>query len=326
MDYTKLRIIQIAALVALSLSRVAAPDVAQAAHVVCGQIITSDTTLHADLTCDSGVTGLFILGHNITLDLAGFTIEGDADPAVFTSGVWILDPSRNVTIENGTVDGFQQGIEGAAVQSLTIKNLLVKGQIKGLGIRVGAGRNITIRDSSFFSVSTNPGIAIRLDDSTQVTVRNVDLHGYSSGALPVNTTHLVVTQSSFSGMGHSAVTIVSGSHVTISQNHITGVVVTAIDAGYKGPVSDLKIEDNFIHNNNRGIALRDMTGTIISGNHILDNTIQGVAMDSGLVNNRIVDNITSGNTPDLFHDVLSSPNQWVGNGCDTKVGADIPAC
>ena len=52
---------------------------ALASHVACGDTITTDTTLDSDLVnCPNN--GIIIGANNITLDLNGHTIDGDATP------------------------------------------------------------------------------------------------------------------------------------------------------------------------------------------------------------------------------------------------------
>src|SRR5216117_2676623 len=78
---------------------------ALASHVSCGATITTDTKLDSDLTNCPG-DGVVIGADNITLNLDGHTIDG-------TVGGTGIDDSAGrdgVTIENGSVKGFSQGI------------------------------------------------------------------------------------------------------------------------------------------------------------------------------------------------------------------------
>jgi parallel beta-helix repeat protein len=83
------------ALAAVALAVAARP--AQA-RVTCGQVITQDTKLDADLDCSEPGTILTIGASNITLDLGGHTIRGGT---VFAG---ILNEGHDhVTIENGVI-------------------------------------------------------------------------------------------------------------------------------------------------------------------------------------------------------------------------------
>lgn len=77
---------------------------ALATTVHCGDEITQDTTLTADLHC-SGTTALNLRG-DVTLDLNGHTIYGTNE---FGSG--IFSSYGTFAISNGTIRGFIAGIE-----------------------------------------------------------------------------------------------------------------------------------------------------------------------------------------------------------------------
>jgi hypothetical protein len=99
---------------------------ALADHVQCGDVITQDTTLTADLNCSGD--GLMIAADGVTLDLAGHSITGPGPGSGcavtacrFYNGVLVGGtgtgqaprPSvRNVTVENGTIRGFDAGVFG----------------------------------------------------------------------------------------------------------------------------------------------------------------------------------------------------------------------
>ncbi len=114
---------------------------ASAAHVVCGQLATTDITLDSDLgPCPGG--GLVVVADNVTIDLNGFRIfaaNGAGDNAGVTIGRLAGPPTTpggapvaplevsNVTVQNGTIEGFDAGVviaggSGSTVQNLTIRN------------------------------------------------------------------------------------------------------------------------------------------------------------------------------------------------------------
>ena len=97
------------------------------------------------------------------------------------------------------------------------------------------------------------------------------------------------------------------------------------------PRTGIKVRNNFIHDNFEGITLNGLgAGAEILGNLIRDNSHFGIGLreSAGVpsTGNVIKDNMTSGNAPDLLHDVSSSPNTWKNNSCETKSGLDIPDC
>ena len=84
----------------------AAPASAQTAHPQCGDTITQDTTLYADLV-DCPGDGLVIGANGVTLDLGGHVVDGaGANDSAGVSGSGF----HGARIENGTVRQFGVGI------------------------------------------------------------------------------------------------------------------------------------------------------------------------------------------------------------------------
>ncbi|MDQ3973721.1 MAG: right-handed parallel beta-helix repeat-containing protein [Actinomycetota bacterium] len=82
---------------------------ASAGHVDCGDVITTDTTLDSDVGPCPG-DGLIVRADNITLDLNGHRIFA-TDPNGPLENVGIrLGNVTGVTVQNGTVEGFDAGV------------------------------------------------------------------------------------------------------------------------------------------------------------------------------------------------------------------------
>ena len=136
------------AFVSGTLAVMAAP--ASAAHVTCGQLVTTSITLDSNLGPCPG-DGLIVVADNVTIDLNGFTISaanGAGDNAGISIGRLAGPPTTpggtpiaplavsGVTVKNGTVQGFDAGVViagvvaedgtqtggGNTVQNLTIQN------------------------------------------------------------------------------------------------------------------------------------------------------------------------------------------------------------
>jgi len=109
-----------AAPAALSLALVVGlPSTAQAGHVACGAIITSNVTLDSDIGPCPG-DGLVVTADNVTVDLNGHTISGTDGPA--DAGVGVRVTGNGVTVTNGTVTKFDAGvvIEGGAGNTVSL--------------------------------------------------------------------------------------------------------------------------------------------------------------------------------------------------------------
>ncbi len=117
--------------------------------VSCGDVLTSNTTLTADLHCDTGYYALELRADGITLDLNGFRLSGTTDLA----GV-IVTEHNNVRIigNGGVISGFWAGVnsarsDGLQVQSTSFYDL-------GVGVVVSSGDGANIRNNDFIQISS----------------------------------------------------------------------------------------------------------------------------------------------------------------------------
>ena len=108
-------------------------------HVQCGDTITRDTTLDSDLACAGD--GLTLETSGVTLDLSGHTIEGAG-----ASGrgiiVWSYD---HVTIRNGTISGFSDGVDTDGARGTTLRDMVL--QRNGAGLHCAYAPECRIEDS-----------------------------------------------------------------------------------------------------------------------------------------------------------------------------------
>src|SRR5262245_33071670 len=74
----------------------------------CGQVVTTSAFLTQDLFCP-GSTGVVVGASGITIDLKGFTLRGDR--TVVTFGIDASGGHDDVTIRNGVIRNFTNGIE-----------------------------------------------------------------------------------------------------------------------------------------------------------------------------------------------------------------------
>lgn len=138
-------------LVAFGGAAAAAPP--QATALSCGDQVTQDTELTADVDCTALTLGsaLIVAGNGITLDLNGHTIQGPSNPAsVSTFGV-VVRGSGN-TVKGGTVSGFyvdafaSGGDPQLSVAEVTFERLTLTDAATGISIyrsdRADVRRNV----------------------------------------------------------------------------------------------------------------------------------------------------------------------------------------
>ena len=136
---------------------------AGAAHLSCGQTVTTNTTLDSDIgPCTN--YGLIVGANGITIDLNGHRIFGTASVAD-KAGVYV--PNRvGVTVRNGTVSNFDIGVavEGGSrnlVTGITARdNIGGSGGIGGDGIALLSAANTSVSGNRAINNGPFSGIGI----------------------------------------------------------------------------------------------------------------------------------------------------------------------
>jgi hypothetical protein len=118
---------------------------AQAAAPKCGDTVTKDVTLTADLDCSAGGTnGLYVGRDGVTIDLNHHKIIGAGGSDGY-EGIE-NDGYNDVTIENGTVQGFKDQILLNDVVGNTVSHVYLRpssvGYYNGLLLNNGSGTRI----------------------------------------------------------------------------------------------------------------------------------------------------------------------------------------
>lgn len=125
-------------------------DVGRAGHVSCGQVITQDTVLDANLGPCPG-HGLVIGADNITLDLNGHTLMGTAAQG---DGAGVLVENRTgVRVTNGFIRNFDAGVALVGGSGHTVSRLRLFDNIGSSLAQWGHG--IVLRGSQGNRVSAN---------------------------------------------------------------------------------------------------------------------------------------------------------------------------
>ena len=128
---------------------------ARSSSVGCGSTITTDTTLAGDLHACSA-DGLVIQADGVTLNLAGHKISGSGH------GVGVRILGGNVTVRNGSVEGFGTGIR-------TTQDLSVGTKLVDLNVSRNTGDGMYLEASSesvqASTISLNAANGIHLVDA-----------------------------------------------------------------------------------------------------------------------------------------------------------------
>ena len=330
-------------------------EVALADTPECGEWITHDIKLEANLYCDSEpfFDALVIGADGVTIDLNGYTIVGAGEQSGIYSGGF-----SNLTIKNGAITGFIHGIlvgEGANVE---IRQLTLTNQ-RSDSILVIASNNVEIKDVQISLPQTEPGSDITLIDVDGAMVKRVTAHGGFFGVLSIGSEgvsrNCKVEDSVFADIEHVGIRIVHNDGAILRNNrifglpecysgidvvgdgastgiHILGNVITGCGWGIfeapEGPSTRLQIQHNHVYQNIAGIYALGLTDSELIGNRVHLNEFSGIGLNEGSTGNRILNNTATGNGfTDMSHSEDSSPNLWRGNTCETSdegVEVDCP--
>lgn len=159
-----------AASVAVAVS-LAAGSSAAAAGPACGDTISASTTLRSDLR-DCPGDGLVIGADDITLDLNGRTIDGDAVSGGDDVGVRV-DSHQGVVIRHGTVQEFDHAVRLTGSSHNQVVHLVAtrNGDAIGRAILVDSGSDGNLIAGNDASGNGRSGIAV-LDSSENLVVFN----------------------------------------------------------------------------------------------------------------------------------------------------------
>jgi parallel beta-helix repeat protein len=256
----------------------------------CGDTITTDTRLTANLVNCS--EGLVIGVDGITLNLNGHRIGGAG-----LDGVGIdVEGHRDVTIENGAVTGFSEGVFVLGGDDITIRRMTSTDAGHG-GILLDGGRGVTI----IASLVRRSGAGIIVTRSNRVLVRGNRVSASAFGGIPVFASRHVVIEANTVTRCHGdmGIGLVRGS----SQNRVVGNRVARSGAG-------IVAADGASHN-------------VIAGNIVRRNE-GGVILDVGTHDNLVVANVIDRSAFEGIA-VVGSDGNFVARNRVTRSGLADPA-
>jgi hypothetical protein len=266
--------------------------------IACGETITANTTLTADLACPSGTgTAIKIDAAGITLDLGGYTLSGDP----YEVGV-MVNGFSGITIKNGTITGFNDGIflidsDNTLVEHLTIKNLTVDDINHFVfGVHIDGSQNVTVRYMQFEFLRAPHKEAVEVYAST-VDVSHIRVDGGGAGVSfsfagtcdpEVGPSNGSVSDSTFMDIAVAGVWISCSSDLLIENNVFSttpggyGLLGIQGDAPFEGAVTGMLIRDNIFHELDYGIELRGILASTITNNSITNNVNWGIMVRQSL--------------------------------------------
>jgi parallel beta-helix repeat protein len=225
----------------LSLGATPAP----ASTVTCGATITTDTTLHHDLT-DCAGNGLVIGADNIRLNLNGHTVDGNDAEDVCPGEVIYCDDGINnaaghtgITIKGGTIHRFDIGVVAVDADDNVLRELTTSHNAVGIQLNhSAAGRiaNNSVTDNFFHGV-------LLLNSSDRNRVETNVLSGNESGISLWHSDHNDVRNNVVSHSFESAIGVDNGS---VGNSLRANLLTDNADSITMGEARDTRISRNIV--------------------------------------------------------------------------------
>ena len=299
-----------------------AGQAAVTATLRCGDTVTTDTKLRADLV-NCPAEGLVIGADNITIDLNGHTIDGDNAPADCPVdvncdvGISNLAGHDGVSVRGGVIRQFVVGVFFAGGPAHTrLRQLTVRNSLE-VGI-IAVDSTDTMIEKNDLSGNGFTGMVLGGSRHAQVAGNSVARSGGSAMFL-FDVHDSTVEKNTLDGNNHGIVAVAGSSRVTIRRNAVSRSNGSAIDLGENATAN--RVEHNRLIDNGDGIILEEVAGNLISGNVLTgtgffgfpDTGGFGIIVDGGDHNKLDRNSVTGGRGPAILVLRLDAPTASEGN-------------
>ena len=234
----------------------------------CGEVITADTTLTADLT-DCPSNGIVIGADDITLDLGGHTIAGDGKPVrrcrrnTFCDVGVVSHGRAGLTVRNGSVRDFGTGVLiGQARRNRVLSTSSTNNQF--FGFVVVASVRTVIRDSAGNANPAPDGDGIGVFGSRQIQVLNSSFERNELGMHVESSTDVTIEGNRFvRNLGPALIMEADRNRVQGNRCVRNGECIIV------APGSGNVVARNRIVGDGGGIAIEKGRGNLVAGNVII---------------------------------------------------------
>lgn len=274
-----------------------APALAEATPV-CGEPVTGDVTLTADLPCD-----VVILASNVTLDIDGYTIEGKVSVGSHFAETRV----RNATVKGGSI---QEGLDfwggGSAVDLIVdgdvyvypsggarISRSTISGDMQALDTGMTLLDN-TIRGDVYSAEGSREGIRgnhingrLSLPRTDYTVIGNtIEGGGLFVGASSEVLNNTVIDSSIGIHATDFDFSFGSGDPSELRGNTIGNSDVGILINGVARSLADLRVEGNTVRNSRSYGILATVNvpadGAAIQGNKVIRSGLDGIKVESAL--------------------------------------------
>ena len=296
------------------------PATAIATHVSCGDVITQDTTLDSDLVNCPG-DGVVIGAGNITLDLAGHTIDGTG-PDAGGQGVDNVG-ADGVVVTNGRVQEFQFGVSVRNADEGTVTGVVFSNCGSGVYLDEASGNRI---EANRFSASANGVLLFRDGDFNHIADNSIvgaDTGVFIAGFTSEPDIPVATTVSGNDVRDSSAGAFIAGAANTlVSGNTLMG----SSDFGIRIVLSDFtRVEGNRATRGNSGIGVFSSDGMVVLNNHVANNAVDGILIGVSPYRRTVVEGNTAHGNGDDGIDVDAAGTTIARNKANNNADLGIEA-
>jgi parallel beta-helix repeat protein len=276
----------------------------------CGQVITHNFHLRNDLV-DCPGPGLVIGANHIRVDLEGHLVDGiNAGDGIDNTGGF-----DNVIVRHGTIQQFQQGVHLINASMNRLDRLAVQQTFRGIEVESSDHTRIVHN-----RVTANfDGIHLIGSDTNRIAYNNV--FGNTASAIVLirgsdgnNVVHNKTHDNASWGItsDNSANNVYD--HNRVFRNNIAGI------EPFHG--TNIRITNNTVWRNQIGIELFTTTGSVLRGNKIRGNVMDGIHTFMASTGNLLVNNASHRNGDDGI-DVADAGNTIKRNHANRNVDLGI---
>jgi parallel beta-helix repeat protein len=260
------------------------PADARADHVDCGQRITRDVRLDADLLNCRG-NGLTVAADGITIDLGGHTVDGVGRGVGVFNGQW-GDGHRDVTIRNGTVRGFKVGVRSGARETRVYGLAVMRNAAGGIALR---SRECRVERSIVTDNGYGHGIFVGGVSGCHVIGNRVSGH-LGAGIEASRSRAHVIERNRVWDNRQAGILLAGTAGVRVARNAVNsndGPGIWLFDGATANQVLD-----NTLAANVRGIQVTlDGAGNLIDGNTVSGSVESGIRLAGTAAGNTLTDNL-----------------------------------
>jgi hypothetical protein len=197
----------------------------------CSTTVATNAVLANDLVCSGD--GIVVGAPGITIDLKGFTIRGDGGTDDY--GIDDTGGHDRVTVKNGTVRGFYDGIHAESADGFSVTNVVSSGNaVWGMNL---FGNKVAVT-SSTASGNTQYGIGIA---GGSASIKSSTVSGNTFIGVSISGDAGRITSTDASGSQYGISIAGAGASVkssTVTGNGLEGIVVNGDAAKISGNHAD----------------------------------------------------------------------------------------